>query len=77
MNVSMRRVSAIVCPLLICVGLFGQEPPENSPAGASQSSAAHQHQPTRCDLKTIGAVFERCGTRPGRHLDQSAAAEEP
>jgi membrane-associated phospholipid phosphatase len=54
----MRRVSAIADLLLICAGLFGQEPPQNSTAGASQSSAAHQHQPTRCDLKTIGQCFK-------------------
>ena len=58
MNVSMRRVSAIAGLLLICAGLFGQEPPENSTAGASQSSPARQHQPTRCDLKTIGQCFK-------------------
>ena len=58
MNLSMRRVSAIVCPFLICVGLFAQEPPKNSPAGTSQSSAPHQYQPTRCDLKTIGQCLK-------------------
>jgi hypothetical protein len=54
---SMRRVSTIAGLLLICAGLFGQEPPEKSTAGASQSSAAHQHEPTRCDLKTIGHLL--------------------
>ena len=58
MNVSMRRVSAIVCLLLIWSRLFGQEPPEKSTAGASQSSAAHQHQPTRCDLKELGQCLK-------------------
>jgi membrane-associated phospholipid phosphatase len=52
----MKRISAIAGLLLVCAGLFGQEPPEKSTAGASQSSAAHQHQPTRCDLKT----FRQC-----------------
>lgn len=55
---SMRRASAIVCPLLICVALFGQEPLEKSPAGASQSSVAHQHQPTRCDLKKLSECLK-------------------
>ena len=58
MNASMRQVSAIAGLLLICVGLFGQEPPERSTAGASQSSAVHRQQPTRCDLNTIGQCLK-------------------
>jgi len=54
----MRRASAIAGLFLTCAGLFGQEPPENSTAGASQSPAARAHQPTRCDLKTIGQCFK-------------------
>ena len=54
----MRRASAIAGLFLTCAGLFGQEPPENSTAGASQSPAATPHQPTRCDLKTIGQCFK-------------------
>jgi membrane-associated phospholipid phosphatase len=54
----MRRVSAIAGLLLISAGLFSQEPPQNSTAGASQSSAAHQHQPTRCDLKAFGECLK-------------------
>jgi membrane-associated phospholipid phosphatase len=56
--VSIRRVSAIAGLLLIGAGLFGQEPPQNSTAGASQSSAAHQQQPTGCDLKRIGQCIK-------------------
>ena len=54
----MRRASAIAGLFLTCAGLFGQEPPENSTAGASQSPAARTHQPTRCDLKAIGQCFK-------------------
>jgi membrane-associated phospholipid phosphatase len=56
--VSIRRVSAIAGLLLICVGIFGQEPPKNPTGGASQSSAAHEKQPTHCDLKTIVQCFK-------------------
>lgn len=58
MDVSMRRVSAIAVLILICTGLFGQEPPEKSTAGASQSSPARLHQATHCDLKTIGQCLK-------------------
>jgi len=52
----MRPVSAIAGLLLICAGLFGQELPKEF-RWASQSSAAHQRQPTRCDLEMIGQCF--------------------
>jgi membrane-associated phospholipid phosphatase len=57
----MRGVSAVAGVLLICAGGFGQEPPEKSTSGASQTSSVHQHQPTRCDLKTIGQCLKDVG----------------